>query len=112
MASLRTELLAPTKERQQELQKMAQDKQQELLGQKMDRAQALQSGLDAIKRSVAFVQEQAGPEAAAEFKQALGEIAQKTAEAANEGGFLGIGSVPVSKGEQAALEQIKAVLAA
>lgn len=106
IAALRAEVLAPTKERQEELLKLAQAKGDELKGQQMDRERAMQSALDALRKSVAFVEEKAGPAAAAEFRQALGEMAQKTAEAANEGGFLGIGSVQVSKGELAALDQI------
>lgn len=111
MSALRTEVMAATKERQEELQKIAQAKQEALKSQKIDPAQAKQMGMDAIKNSAAFVAEKAGAEAGAEYRQALGEIAQKTAEAANEGGFLGIGSKPISAGEQAALDEIKAVLA-
>lgn len=111
IAALRTEVMAATKERQEELQKIAQAKQDALKGRKIDPAQAKQMGLDSVKNAIAFVAEKAGPEAATEYRQVLGEIAQKTAEAANEGGFLGIGSKPISAGEQATLDEIKAVLA-
>jgi hypothetical protein len=110
IAALRTEVMAATKERQDELKQLAEAKQAEMKGQKMDRAQALQMGLETIKNSVAFVEEKLGAESAAEFRQLLGEVARKTAEAAKEGGFLGMGGTPVSKGEQAALDQIIAVL--
>jgi hypothetical protein len=111
VAALRTEIMAATKERQEELRKIAEAKQEALKGQNMDRAQSIRMGLETIKTAVAFVEGKAGPEAAAEYRQVLGEIAQKTAQAANEGGFLGIGSKPISEGEQAALDQIMAVLA-
>ena len=110
IAALRTEVMAATKERQDELKQIAEAKQAEMKGQKMDRGQAMQMGLDTIKSSVAFVEEKLGAESAAEFKLVLAEIAQKTAEAAKEGGFLGMGGTLVSKGEQAALEQINAAL--
>lgn len=112
IAALRTEVMAATKERQEELKKIAEAKQAEMKGQKMDRNQSMQMGLDTIKNSVAFVQDKLGAESAAEYREVLGEIAQKTAEAAKEGGFLGMGGTPISKGEQSALDQIKAVLAA
>jgi hypothetical protein len=37
-------------------------------------------------------------------------VAQAAADAAKEGGFLGFGAEQVSKGEQAMLEQLRAVL--
>ena len=110
IAALRTEVLAATKQRQEELQRIAQAKQEALKGQKLDRTQAMKMGLEQIQSAVAFVENNAGAEAAAEYRQLLGEIAQQTAEAANEGGFLGIGSKPISQGEQVALDQIKAIL--
>jgi hypothetical protein len=112
ITALRTEVLAATKERQEELQAIAKARQEALKEQQMDQAQMRQMGLDTIRKAVAFVEEQAGPEAGAEYRLALGEIAQKTAEAAKEGGFLGIGSKPISAGEQAALDAIKAALGA
>lgn len=112
IAALRTEVMAATKERQEELKSLAEAKQAQLKEQKMDKAAARQAGLDSIRNSVAFVETNAGPEAAAEYRQVLAEIAQKTAEAAKEGGFLGMGGTLVSKGEQAALGEIKAALGA
>ena len=47
---------------------------------------------------------------AAAFKSWLREIAQKTAEAANEGGFLGFGGVAVSEAEKATLCEISSAL--
>jgi hypothetical protein len=45
------------------------------------------------------------------YKATILAVAQATAEASKEGGFLGIGGTLVSKDEQAALDAIKAALA-
>ncbi len=45
------------------------------------------------------------------FASALNTLAQKVAEAAKEGGFLGIGAKTISKEEQQALDEIRAALA-
>lgn len=50
------------------------------------------------------------PEDAASFKAWLRDVAQKAAEAANEGGFLGFGGVPVSEAEKATLAEIGTAL--
>ena len=52
----------------------------------------------------------ATPEEAATFRAWLMEAAQKSAEAAKEGGFLGIGAVRVSEGEQAMLAKMREIL--
>jgi hypothetical protein len=51
-----------------------------------------------------------GPGDAAAFKSWLQSIAQHTAEAAKEGGFLGFGGVQVSEAETATLAEIRAAL--
>src|SRR5262249_180297 len=51
-----------------------------------------------------------GPGDAAAFKGGLGRIRQEVAEASNEGGFLGIGGVPMSEAEKATLSEIAAAL--
>ncbi|MFT4149409.1 MAG: hypothetical protein QM656_04360 [Paracoccaceae bacterium] len=50
------------------------------------------------------------PAEAAAFKDWLKGIAQKTAEASSEGGFLGFGGVKVSEAEKATLAEITAAL--
>jgi hypothetical protein len=50
------------------------------------------------------------PAQSAAYKSALLAVAQATAEAAKEGGFLGIGGTLVSEDEQAAIDRLKAVL--
>ena len=66
--------------------------------------------LDNIRNAVQLVEEKAGAEAAAEYKQLILESAQKAAEASKEGGFLGIGGTLVSGKESQALAQIKAAV--
>jgi ATPase subunit of ABC transporter with duplicated ATPase domains len=44
------------------------------------------------------------------FKAWLQQVAQKTAEAANEGGFLGFGGIQISEAEKATLAEVGAAL--
>src|SRR5215210_4234441 len=59
----------------------------------------------ALRDAAAIVDAKAPAEAAA-FKDWLKQIAQKTAEASTEGGFLGFGGVQVSEAEKATLAEI------
>ena len=52
----------------------------------------------------------AAPEEATETKQWIAQIAQKTAEAAKEGGFLGFGGTLVSDAEKAAIQRVNSSL--
>ena len=52
------------------------------------------------------------PAEAGAFKDWLKQIAQKTAEASTEGGFLGFGGVQVSEAEKATLAEIASALGA
>jgi hypothetical protein len=61
-------------------------------------------------RAVAGLLDTKAPGDAAAFKEWLRVVAQKAAEAANEGGFLGFGGVPVSDAEKATLTEITAAL--
>ena len=63
-----------------------------------------------LKRTSALLAEKATPEEAAETKQWLAKVAQATAEAAKEGGFLGFGGTLVSDQEKAALATVNSVL--
>jgi hypothetical protein len=56
--------------------------------------------------------EKAEPNEAAEYREWVMSVAQATAEAAKEGGFLGIGGVRVSPDEQRTLDEIAAALGA
>jgi hypothetical protein len=61
-------------------------------------------------RQVAAVVDAKAPGDAAAFKNWLRQISQHVAEAAKEGGFLGIGGVTVSEAEKATLTEISSAL--
>ena len=67
--------------------------------------------IDSCKQAVAVV-EQKSPAEAEEYKQWLTSLAQKTAEASKEGGFLGIGGVKISDEESAAVNDLTSALSA
>lgn len=60
--------------------------------------------------STAVLTKKGNPAETAAFHEWLLIVAQATAEAGREGGFLGIGSVRVSDKEKAALEELKSAL--
>ena len=61
-------------------------------------------------KQAADVVAQKSPAEAEEYKRWLVSLARKTAEAAKEGGFLGIGGTRVSETEAAALKDLAATL--
>ena len=63
--------------------------------------------LDLLKQDLAVLDSKAAPGEKAGFCAWLLQVAQATAEAGREGGFLGIGSVRVSDQEKAALVELK-----
>ena len=65
--------------------------------------------IETLRQAGAVVDTKAPGDAAA-FKGWLRQISQQVAEAATEGGFLGIGGVPVSEGEKATLTEISSAL--
>ncbi len=65
--------------------------------------------LDALRQAAALVTAKAPGDAAA-YKAWLAQISRNVAEAANEGGFLGFGGVPVSEAEKATLAEISTAL--
>jgi hypothetical protein len=67
--------------------------------------------IETLRQAAAIVNAKAPGDAAA-FKGWLQQISQHVAEAAKEGGFLGIGGVPVSDAEKATLNEISSVLKA
>jgi hypothetical protein len=69
-----------------------------------------QSAAMGVIRDAAAAVATNSPGEAAAYRTMLLNVGQKTAEAAKEGGFLGIGGVQVSKEEQAVLDQIKGLL--
>jgi len=69
-----------------------------------------QAAWDALRKAVWILDQKATPEESAEIRQWLYELAQKTAEAASEGGFLGFGGTRVSDKEKEALDELKNLL--
>jgi len=69
-----------------------------------------QAAWDALRKAVWILDQKATPEESAEIRQWLYELAQKTAEAATEGGFLGFGGTRVSEKEEQALGELKNLL--
>ena len=63
-----------------------------------------------LRDAVRILGEQATPEEVEEYKTFVLEVAQTAAEAHKEGGFIGIGGKPISDEEQAALDEIRALL--
>jgi hypothetical protein len=68
--------------------------------------------LDELRAVNQIVTEKATPEEAEAFRKWLLDAAQRTADAAKEGGFLGFNAVRVSEGEQKMLDKLREVLAA
>jgi hypothetical protein len=66
--------------------------------------------IEALRRAAAIVDAKADPQEAREFKMWLGSISQEVAEAAKEGGFLGMGGERVSEAERTALREISEAL--
>ncbi len=65
--------------------------------------------IETLRKAGAVVDAKAPGDAVA-FKQWLRQISQHVAEAAKEGGFLGMGGVPVSEAEKATLTEISSAL--
>jgi hypothetical protein len=65
--------------------------------------------LQALGQSAALVDAKA-PEDAAAFKAWLGQISERVANAASEGGFMGFGGVQVSDAEKATLDEVSKAL--
>ena len=63
-----------------------------------------------LQRTSELLGKKATPEEATEMKQWLAQIAQKTAEATKEGGFLGFGGTLVSDEEKAAIAKVNSSL--
>ncbi|WP_019010384.1 hypothetical protein [Deinococcus aquatilis] len=72
--------------------------------------EARQQGLEAVRQAVWLVSAKASPEDSAAYRNLLMVVAQRTAEAAKEGGFLGIGGELVNDKERAALAELRELL--
>jgi hypothetical protein len=73
-------------------------------------ADAGQEILDELGAVNALLNEKATPEEAAAFREWLLSAAQRSADAAKEGGFLGFKAERVSEGEQNMLDRLRGVL--
>jgi hypothetical protein len=74
-----------------------------------DRGAVRTALIDGCKRAAATVT-QKSPAEAEEYKRWLVSLARKTAEAAKEGGFLGIGGARVSEAENTAINELASAL--
>jgi hypothetical protein len=63
-----------------------------------------------LREALGLLGEKGTPEEVEEYKAFVVEVGQTAAEAHKEGGFIGIGGKPISDEEQAALDDIRAVL--
>jgi hypothetical protein len=73
-----------------------------------DKVQA--AAAEILKRTSTLLAQKATPEETAEIKQWLVKVAQATAEATKEGGFLGFGGTLVSDQEKTALATVNSAL--
>jgi transcription antitermination factor NusG len=73
-------------------------------------ATAREQIVDELRRVNEILSAKATPEEADAFRAWLMQAAQETAEAAKEGGFLGIGATRVSEGEQTMLARLREIL--
>jgi hypothetical protein len=69
-----------------------------------------EAAAEILRRTSALLASKATPEESNEIKEWLSRIAQATAEAAKEGGFLGIGGTQISDEEKAALGNVHSAL--
>jgi hypothetical protein len=96
-----------------DIQSMTQDRQNPLSDFKPTQgSDPRQQMLEELRDVSAIVTSKATAEEAAAFKQWLVTAAQAAADAAKEGGFLGIGAVQVSEGEKSMLDQVRAAIGA
>jgi hypothetical protein len=73
-------------------------------------AQVQEAAAEILRRTSDLLGEKATPEEATEYKQWLVKVAQATAEASKEGGFLGFGGTLVSDQEKTALAAVNTAL--
>ena len=66
--------------------------------------------LDIVKDAVSLLQEKATPAESSQIRQWIHDLALQTAQATKDGGFLGIGSVPLNEDESAFLADLSSVL--
>lgn len=94
-----------------EVQAMSQQHTHPLKGYKPEGGGDPRAALvDELRRTRGLVESKATPEEAAAFGAWMVDVAQAAADAAKEGGFMGIGATRVSDREQAMLDQVRDAL--
>jgi hypothetical protein len=117
-ASLKSATNPPTREQllaeiALDVQAMTQQRQNPLSDFKPTNAtQAGQQILDELRAVIAIVSSKAAAEEIAALKEWMLTTAQAAADAAKEGGFMGIGATQVSQGEKAMLDQVRTAIGA
>jgi hypothetical protein len=93
---------------------MSQLKAKKGIGDKEQLKAASKAGpqeyINILGEVAALLDQKATPDEAATYKNWLYQVSVKVANAAKEGGFLGLGGARISKAEQATLNQIAAAL--
>ena len=95
----------------QDVAAKAQRRENPLDGFKLDRRNPLPQILDELRAVNALLLERATPDEVADFREWLKTAAQRSALAAREGGFLGIGAKRVSEREQQMLDRLGEIFA-
>jgi hypothetical protein len=80
----------------------------ELKGKTPDQVRSY--AIENCRQAASLIEKKATPEEAQGFKQWLVSVSQRVAQAAKEGGFLGIGGTQVSEEEAATLKELSTVL--
>jgi hypothetical protein len=80
----------------------------ELKGKTPDQVRSY--AIENCRQAASLIEKKATPEEAQGFKQWLVSVSQRVAQAAKEGGFLGIGGTQVSEQEAATLKELSTVL--
>ena len=114
-AALRTTQAAPTvpliEEISTEISEAAQRRENALGGFKIESAaMAGQQVLDELRAIDVILRTKSDPSEADAYRKWLLDVARASAEAAKEGGFLGIGAERVSEGERNMLERLRDAL--
>jgi hypothetical protein len=80
-------------------------------GSREQQAEHLKSAVfEKVREALALLGTKASPDEVAAYKKMIVTVAEETANASKEGGFLGFGGERVSAGEQAFVDQVKALL--
>ncbi|GGR48579.1 hypothetical protein GCM10008959_07120 [Deinococcus seoulensis] len=72
--------------------------------------EALEQSLENVRQAAWLVSAKASPEDSAAYRQMLLSVAERTANAAKEGGFLGFGGELVNDRERAVLDDLRRIL--